>query len=184
MIPEKSEPPRNIYGVDFSGAADAGKRIWIASAVVPDGVLRIERCFRGDSLLHGGSGRARSVSQHVLDDPVCEFRTGFSTWNPPREPGCRRNHNSVEKRYPHFPAGSLGAYPTTIMLEMGLCDERLDGIMFYAFERTRILVEQRRRKYNTTRPHSPLGYPTPGLEAIVWPRSESTSSYASEAFLR
>jgi len=43
------------------------------------------------------------------------------------------------------------------MLKMGLCDELLEGIMFYAFERTRIVVEQRREEYNTTRPCSPLG---------------------------
>ncbi len=27
MTPERSEPPRKIYGVDFSGGADAGKKI-------------------------------------------------------------------------------------------------------------------------------------------------------------
>ena len=56
--------------------------------------------------------------------------------------------------------------------------------MFYAFERTRIVVEQRREEYNTTRPHSPLGQATAGPETILWPRSGSTSSYTSEGFLR
>ena len=43
-------PPRKIYGVDFSGAADAGKRIWIAN-----GMLLIDACFCEGGLSEGGS---------------------------------------------------------------------------------------------------------------------------------
>jgi len=35
-----------VFGVDFSGARDAGKRIWIAAGSVVDGVLRIAACLR------------------------------------------------------------------------------------------------------------------------------------------
>jgi hypothetical protein len=27
-------PPQHIYGIDFSGAQDAGKKIWVAEGVV------------------------------------------------------------------------------------------------------------------------------------------------------
>jgi hypothetical protein len=34
---------RRVYGVDFSGAKDAGNRIWIASGVVDEDTLLIRR---------------------------------------------------------------------------------------------------------------------------------------------
>jgi len=34
-------PPQHIYGIDFSGAQDAGKKIWIAEGVVKDDSLLI-----------------------------------------------------------------------------------------------------------------------------------------------
>ena len=39
-------PPQHIYGIDFSGAQDAGKKIWIAEGVVKTDSLLIEDCFR------------------------------------------------------------------------------------------------------------------------------------------
>jgi hypothetical protein len=62
MMPERSEPLRKIYGLAFSGAANAGKKIWIASGVVENGVLLIEDCSRGGRLLEEGTGRDPSVS--------------------------------------------------------------------------------------------------------------------------
>jgi hypothetical protein len=38
--------PRTIYGIDFSGALDAGRKIWIAAGTVKDGVLAIGKCDR------------------------------------------------------------------------------------------------------------------------------------------
>ena len=43
-----------VHGVDFSGAADAGRRIWISSGVIHDGRLRIMET-RPASELPGGS---------------------------------------------------------------------------------------------------------------------------------
>ncbi|MFB6111038.1 MAG: DUF429 domain-containing protein [Halobacteriaceae archaeon] len=37
-------PPRRVVGVDFSGAADAGEKIWLADGRVTDEALRVERC--------------------------------------------------------------------------------------------------------------------------------------------
>jgi hypothetical protein len=37
-------PPQHIYGIDFSGAQDAGKKIWIAEGVVKTDSVLIEDC--------------------------------------------------------------------------------------------------------------------------------------------
>lgn len=50
---------REIYGVDFSGAAEAGTRIWVARGTVEDNRLRIEECLRGDELPGSDRGRSR-----------------------------------------------------------------------------------------------------------------------------
>jgi hypothetical protein len=53
-----------IYGVDFSGARDAGDRIWIASGLVEEDALRIEACCRAREL--PGSARDRGRCLEVL----------------------------------------------------------------------------------------------------------------------
>ena len=45
----------HIYGIDFSGAQDAGKKIWIAEGVVKTGSLLIEDCFRARDLQDSGN---------------------------------------------------------------------------------------------------------------------------------
>ena len=47
--------PRRVYGVDFSGAADAGRKIWIAAGAADSGGPRVDECFRAEDL--PGSGR-------------------------------------------------------------------------------------------------------------------------------
>lgn len=47
---------RRVYGVDFSGAEDAGKKIWIAGGVIKDGVMVIEKCFKAEALAEAGEG--------------------------------------------------------------------------------------------------------------------------------
>ena len=49
--------PRHIYGVDFSGGANAGKKIWIASGCVENGALRIDECRRAQDLPGSGADR-------------------------------------------------------------------------------------------------------------------------------
>ena len=46
-------------------------------------------------------------------------------------------------------------------------DELLDGEMFYTLAEARIIIEQWRRHYITTRPHSALNYRPPAPESIV-----------------
>jgi hypothetical protein len=48
---------RQIHGVDFSGASDAGRRIWIASGELAGEGLRLDSCRPAEAL--PGSGRAR-----------------------------------------------------------------------------------------------------------------------------
>ena len=55
---------RSVYGVDFSGAKEAGKKIWIARAVIEEDVLLITECFQAKDL--PGSGRDREQSLIAL----------------------------------------------------------------------------------------------------------------------
>jgi hypothetical protein len=48
--------PTAIYGIDFSGALDAGRKIWISLAVIKGGVLELRDCFQGFSLPNSGRG--------------------------------------------------------------------------------------------------------------------------------
>jgi hypothetical protein len=41
---------RRIYGVDFSGGADAGRKIWLAAGRVENDTLIIDACFPGEAL--------------------------------------------------------------------------------------------------------------------------------------
>ncbi len=55
---------RRLYGVDFSGAAQAGTAIWIAGGRTSGGRVHIESCTRGDHL--PGSGAARETCLAAL----------------------------------------------------------------------------------------------------------------------
>ena len=48
---------KQVFGVDFSGASDAGRKIWIAAGSIEDDTLHIHDCLRGATL--PGSARAR-----------------------------------------------------------------------------------------------------------------------------
>lgn len=55
QAPIQDAPRTTLYGVDFSGAKDAGKRIWIAAGTVRYGSLTITGCYPARDL--PGSGR-------------------------------------------------------------------------------------------------------------------------------
>jgi len=40
----------NIYGIDFSGAKNAGNRIWIAAAIISGNTIHIEDCYPASNL--------------------------------------------------------------------------------------------------------------------------------------
>jgi transposase InsO family protein len=50
-----------------------------------------------------------------------------------------------------------------------LRDELLDREIFYSLREAQVLIEARRRHYNTVRPHPALGCRPPAPEAVPWP---------------
>jgi hypothetical protein len=58
------DSPRETYGIDFSGAKDAGRGIWVARGVDTGENLVIEECMRGDSLQ--GSAKDRETCLRAL----------------------------------------------------------------------------------------------------------------------
>jgi putative transposase len=50
-----------------------------------------------------------------------------------------------------------------------LRDELLDGEVFYSLAEAKVVIEGRRQHYNTSRPHSALGYRPPAPEVVPWP---------------
>ncbi len=56
---------RTVHGVDFSGASDAGRKIWIASGVAAGSGLRVETCRRAEALPDSDRQRDRCVDGFV-----------------------------------------------------------------------------------------------------------------------
>lgn len=71
-LPRELAARRHVYGVDFSGARDAGRLIWIAGGVIDGNVLRIERCQPAAELPGGGVARERALT--ALRDFVAAAR--------------------------------------------------------------------------------------------------------------
>ena len=72
-----------VAGVDFSGARDAGKNIWIAEGIVTTTGVKIERLQRAADLTDGGTAFAPALNAlvgHVgtLNDHVIGFDFPFS----------------------------------------------------------------------------------------------------------
>ncbi len=57
--------PRRVYGVDFSGARDANRKIWIAIGQVNGTLLEIERCQPLKELCLSGKDREDWFSELV-----------------------------------------------------------------------------------------------------------------------
>lgn len=55
-------PRDEIYGVDFSGGEEAGRKIWVTAGRIRDDGLLIEDCIRGVHLPHSGPGRKQAVA--------------------------------------------------------------------------------------------------------------------------
>ncbi len=105
-------PYRRVYGVDFSGGARAGRKIWVTSARADGSLLRVAACRRGDEL--PGSGPGRETCLAALRDLVarerdaafgCDFPFGLPeplveapTWNEfVRRFSCRYERRSAEE---------------------------------------------------------------------------------------
>ncbi len=59
--------PKRVWGVDFSGAKDAGKKIWIAGGQIRRGILEIESCGAARELPGFGTKRDECLAG------LCEF---------------------------------------------------------------------------------------------------------------
>ncbi|MBW2000274.1 MAG: DUF429 domain-containing protein [Deltaproteobacteria bacterium] len=69
-----------VYGVDFSGARDAGERIWIIEAAVEGKVLSIGRCFKARDLAESGRDREkclRALREFIAARPTALFGLDF-----------------------------------------------------------------------------------------------------------
>jgi hypothetical protein len=63
-----------VFGIDFSGAKDAGDRIWIAGGPVADGVLAIESCYPARDL--SGAGKKRDRCLEALCTSIADSGRG------------------------------------------------------------------------------------------------------------
>ena len=59
-----------------------------------------------------------------------------------------------------------------------LRDELLDGEVFYSLAEAEVVIEGWRRHYNTSRPHSALGYRPPAPEVALWPATPAARAVA------
>jgi len=64
-----------VYGVDFSGARDAGQRIWLARGSIEENSLEVLDLFQAESL--PGSGRERGLSHRALVSFIGEQEGGI-----------------------------------------------------------------------------------------------------------
>jgi hypothetical protein len=66
--------------VDFSGAADACRKIWIAQGIESDDALLIEKCVRADDLLGTGKGIRtclEALRDFIAGEKNCAFGLDF-----------------------------------------------------------------------------------------------------------
>lgn len=76
----RSHTRRTVHGVDFSGAVEAGKRIWIATGVVGEGSLRIVDLRRAEELSDFGAARTpclAALRRFIADRPTSVFGLDF-----------------------------------------------------------------------------------------------------------
>ena len=60
-----------------------------------------------------------------------------------------------------------------------LRDELLNGEVFYSLAEAKVIIEGWRRHYNTSRPHSALGYRPPAPEVVPWPAQPTIRTVAT-----
>ncbi len=79
MLTGKTKP-RRIYGIDFSGAKDAGKKIWITVGLIKGDGLHIEDCRRASDFLHTGKERdlcLAALRDFIAGEKDCAFGIDF-----------------------------------------------------------------------------------------------------------
>lgn len=88
-------------GIDFSGARDAGKHIWLCEAEAVSGRLRVTACRPAADLPGGASARAAALS--ALRDSIAARRgVLFGVDFPPGLPRAAMRHDSWRAMMRHF----------------------------------------------------------------------------------
>jgi putative transposase len=64
-----------------------------------------------------------------------------------------------------------------------LRDELLDGEVFYSLAEAKVVIESWRRHYNTSRPHSALGYRPPAPKVVLWTARPTTRTVAPKPIM-
>ena len=69
-----------VYGVDFSGAQQAGRAIWVCTARQTNGGLLVESCLRGDRLPQSAGDRnscLRALAALIANSPLSAWGLDF-----------------------------------------------------------------------------------------------------------
>ncbi|MCI0339931.1 MAG: hypothetical protein L0216_02065 [Planctomycetales bacterium] len=106
MSPRAPDGP--VFGVDFSGARDAGRRIWVARLVLADALLRIDTCVAAADLPGGGEERDRALA--ALRDLIA--RTPGGTFGLDFPFGVHRDLVLPQGNWREFVLGFPERYPT------------------------------------------------------------------------
>lgn len=72
--------PRRVHGVDFSGAQNAGKLIWVSSCVIDAGLLQVEACRPAAELPRSGRDLGRALAalrDFISTSRDCAFGLDF-----------------------------------------------------------------------------------------------------------
>jgi hypothetical protein len=72
--------PSKVYGIDFSGAKNAGSKVWIASAVIIGNALQIEDCYQAKDLPDSDAERDRclgTLRHFISEQKACAFGLDF-----------------------------------------------------------------------------------------------------------
>ena len=80
LKPDSRYLPNKIYGIDFSGAKNAGSKIWIASAIIVENALRIEDCYQAKDLPDSAAERNRclgALRSFISVQKACAFGLDF-----------------------------------------------------------------------------------------------------------
>ena len=91
-----------IHGVDFSGAAKAGRKIWIASGTVADGVLAIDTCRRAADLPGSSADREAALTalcNFIAERPADAFGLDFP-FSLPRDVIAEPSWEEFLRRFP------------------------------------------------------------------------------------
>jgi len=72
--------PERVFGVDFSGAIDAGRKIWIAGGTIEGDALRFDLCQRAATLPDAGPQREHALAAlcaFILQQKPCVVGLDF-----------------------------------------------------------------------------------------------------------